>query len=98
MTHYTKPPPPLRVAHRIREQILKHHMHDTDHLEYLLGNLSDPLSSLLTIRKRLSLCQQHNFQLARTRVLEELRYCLSRLAGDISQVEHRIPVDRPLLP
>jgi hypothetical protein len=95
--HRPRQPPVLRLANRIREQILQRHARNTDGLQYQLANLKYRLEQVASIQRRLDLCQTHGFHLARVQVLEQLRYALRDLPHEINQVERSMPRDHQVL-
>lgn len=97
MNRFGKSPPLLRVASRIREHVLQRQNHNTNSLQYQLSNINYRLEQLAAIKKRLTLCEERGFHLARVRVVEQLQYALRDLPHEITQIASRIPQEREVL-
>jgi hypothetical protein len=97
-SHYRpRQPPVLRLANRIREQILQRHARDTDGLQYQLANLKYRLEQVTSIQRRLDLCQSRGLHLARVQVLDQLHYALRDLPHEINQAERSMPREHQVL-
>ena len=94
-------PPLLRLAGRIRDQLLTGRSDPPSLFLYALDNLTSRLTELSTVRHRWDLCQRHHLHLAAAKMQEELQVLLMRLPEEADQVTRQMPPglpEHPLLP
>ena len=86
-----KPPPALRLATRIHEQLIRRHEKSATSLLYPLDQLTGRMEQLAALRRRISLVQMKGWRYAQAQLLHELQCVLRYLPGDVHSAELAIP-------